>query len=430
MKQGLVNILCATILELVISGGSIAVEDQSLNSVTEYAETRDKVILTESETIRLALEQSEKLAVLETDMQIAGYRRDSAGKVENPELRLRESLLLDDPDGDRELNLSMRWRLPRFGELTRNRLEADVDVSRKHVDAIRYRLRTIIRIRKLFAETVLYDELVDLAKHRLELETERLELIEKMVDLGQRSVVYLTKSRMWLAESRHALTQCLKRQHDARRSLSQVTGKPEDAWLAPPALQIIDDDPDLLAEMAFRNRPEIHLAAQQTQLAVQKSRVERYKRLPRLTFGDLAYEIDDDREDRIEVTMGIELPLFNRNRGSIKAMDLTVKRKMNESSAMKEQIREEVNEAFEVYSECLTDWQNFDRDLGRLIAETGKVIENAREHSVLAPDEVLELDLVLIETRRILAEKRWRLAVALYDLFYAMGIEEYAPGNH
>jgi hypothetical protein len=39
------------------------------------------------------------------------------------------------------------------------------------------------------------------------------------------------------------------------------------------------------------------------------------------------------------------------------------------------------------------------------------------------PDEVLEMELTIIDAQKLLAEKRQKLAHALYDLYYAIGIE-------
>lgn len=385
--------------------------------------TGDAAVMTESQAIEQALQQSRNLMFLETDVEIAEYRRDSAGSLDNPELRLEDSMDRSGKNQDDEYRFGFRWRPPGYGERSEDRLAASVESSRKRIEALRYRHRLISRVRKEYAEALMKDDLAELAWQWLDLETRRLGIVEQMVELGRRSIVYMTKARMWLAETRHEYAQSLKRQKSARRNLSQLTGEPEDIALVHADILVITQDVDVLTSIAMERRPETELSSLQTELAIQRSRVEKYKLVPRMTFVDMSYAFENNRDDRMEVRMGIELPLFRWNTDYIEAKELAVRRKEIESSAIREQIKDEINEAYEVYLDCLSDWQNFNDDITGMIAETEQVISQAGENQVLDPDEVLELDLVLVKTRQILVEKRCRLAEALADLYFAMGVD-------
>ena len=57
------------------------------------------------------------------------------------------------------------------------------------------------------------------------------------------------------------------------------------------------------------------------------------------------------------------------------------------------------------------------------------MVNQAKEHKVLLPDEVMEMELIMIDTQKLLSEKRRNLAHALFDLYYAIGIENHEQLN-
>ena len=123
--------------------------------------------------------------------------------------------------------------------------------------------------------------------------------------------------------------------------------------------------------------------------------------------------------------MGISLPIFNWNSGNVKATDLAVKNKEDESEAIRESIDDEVRFAFTIYKDLLLDWKNFQLYADEIIFNTQTIVNQAKEHKVLMPDEVMEMELTIIETKKLLSEKRRNLAHSIIDLYYAIGIERH-----
>ncbi|MBN1350109.1 hypothetical protein JXJ21_11910 [candidate division KSB1 bacterium] len=58
-----------------------------------------------------------------------------------------------------------------------------------------------------------------------------------------------------------------------------------------------------------------------------------------------------------------------------------------------------------------------------MIAESEAMVCQAKQHETLLADEVLEIELTIIDSQKLLAEKRLNLAHALVDLNFAIGIE-------
>ena len=380
--------------------------------------------LTEGVAIELALDRSIELQSLDTNVQIAGYRLESSGSINNPELRLSEISSRYITYRFDELRIGLRWRPPKLGELAEERQEARVDVWTRKVRATRFRHDLIAKVRRNYASVIMYDRLADLARKRQDLETERLAIVDRMVELGRRSVVYQTKAKMWHAESRNDYARAIQRQRLARRKLAKRVGLSEDFTLTMEELPEITLDIDRLIAIAVENRPEIELVQQRIQLATKQYNFEHRKLIPWPRFIDLSYHRLSNREDWGEMRIGIELPIFNWNRGNIRATNLAVKRKELESEAIREEIEYEVRDAYEIYQDFLLDWKSFGQEVEELMEEAQEVVEQARQHNTLQPDEVQEMELTIIETQKILSEKRRDLAHALIDLTFVLGIED------
>jgi hypothetical protein len=381
-------------------------------------------LLTEDEAIELALSRSRELGSRNTSVQISDYRFDWAGVIDNPELRISNISTRYYTDEFDELRMGLRWRPPKVGELAVKKHEAFVDWWDRKVEAVRYRQALVSKIRQDYADVITYDRLAKLAEQKASVESERLGIIEQMMDLGMRSVVYNTKARMMLAESKNDAVRAIQKQHLARRKLGKKTGLREDFALDVQELPEITQDLDRLVGIAFSNRPEIDLVNQRIELAERRKRTEFYELLPWPTFVELSYHREKQRvEDWGEFRIGINLPVFNWNYGNIKATSLAVKRKQDESDAVRERIEAEVRDAYIAYRDLLLDWKNFSRDAGRMIQDANKVIEEAKKHQTLQGDEVMEMELTVNDTEKLLCEKRRDLAYALTELYFVLGIE-------
>ncbi len=384
--------------------------------------------VTEQQVIELALKNSRKLQSLGTNVAIAKYRFQASGKMRNPELRLSDISTRYYTDEFDELRVGLRFRLPRLGELSEEKQEAQVDLWDRRVEEIRYRQEFIARVRQDYADVLMYDHLAEIARQRVAKADERIQIIEKLVELGRRSVVYFTKAKMWHAESKNDLALALQNQSLARRKLAKRTKMPEDTPLVMVELPEITQDVDELIGLAIERRPEIRLVQQRIELAYKQRRFEYLKLIPWFNFIDISYHVEQDRyRDWGEFMAGIQLPLFDWNIGNIKATHLAVKKKEDESEAIKESIAEEVRSAYTVYKDLLLDWKTFKASAEELIANATRLVNEAKQHETLMPDEVVEMEWTIFDTQKLLAEKRRKLAHALADLYFAIGLEGPEP---
>jgi len=428
------NIISITIFmifsTLLFAQSGASIKDQLVVSGTKTLAARDGTALTEQQVIELALKYSRKLQSLGTNVAIANHRLRSSGWMRNPELRLSDISTRYYTEEFDELRVGLRFRFPRLGELGEEKQEARVDLWDRKVEEARYRQEFIARVRQDYADVLMYDQLAEIAHQRVAKADERIGIIEKLVELGQRTIVYFTKAKMWHAESKNDLARALQNQGLARRKLAKRTRMPEDTPLAQQELPEVTQDVDELIKLAYENRPEIGLVQQRIELANKQRRFEYLKLIPWFNFIDISYHVEQDRNrDWGEFMAGINLPLFDWNIGNIKATNLAVKKKEDESEAIQESIAEEVRSAYNIYQDLLLDWKTFKTSAEGLIANATAVVNEAKRHETLMPDEVAEMEWIIFDTQKLLAEKRRELAHALIDLYFAIGIEVVSDSN-
>jgi len=384
--------------------------------------SNDGTAMTEQQVIELALKYCRKLQSLSTNVEIANYRLNSSGWIRNPELRLSDISTRYYTEEFDELRVGLRFRLPKLGELGEEKQQARVELWDRRVQENRYRQEFIARVRKDYANVLMYDQLAELAQKRVAKADERIRIIEQLVELGSRSVVYFTKAKMWHAESKNDLSRALQNQGLARRKLAKRTSIAENTSLILEDLPEVTQDQDELIKLAIEKRPEIELVQQRIELANKQQKFEYLKLVPWFNFIDISYHVEQDRNrDWGEFMAGINLPLFNWNIGNIKATHLAVKKKEDESDAVRESIEDEVRSAYIIYKDLLLDWQNFKSSAEELISSAAAVINEAKQHETLMPDEVAEMEWTIFDTQKLLAEKRRELAHALIDLYFAIG---------
>ncbi len=413
------QIVFFAVVILMITGETMNVQAQSGTT------------LTEQQVIELALKYSRKLRSLGTNVEIANYRLHSSGWIENPELRISDISTRYYTDKFDELRVGLRWQLPKPGELGEERQQARVDLWDRRVEEIRYRQEFIAKIRKDFADVLMYDHLAELARQRVLKANERIGIIEQLVQLGSRSVVYFTKAKMWHAESKNDLARALQNQGLSRRKLAKRTGVAENTPLMMVELAEVTQDLDELINIAIESRPEIELVQQRIELAYKQKKFEYLKLIPWPNFIDISYHVEKKRdEDWQEFRTGINLPLFNWNLGNIKATHLAVKKKEDESDAIRESIEEEVRLAYVIYKDLLLDWKTFKSSAEELISTATTVVNQAKQHETLMSDEVLEMEWTIIDIQKLLTEKRREVAHALIDLYFTIGIEDHEKLLH
>lgn len=381
--------------------------------------------VTEDTVIARTLARSRKLQSLTTDVEIAEHRLASAGKPENPEIRISNVTRQSYDDDFDELRAALRVRIPDLGELTEDREKARTDLRETELEKIRYEQDLTARVRRDFADVIAADRLAELAEMKVNLLDRRIGMIENLLSTGDRSVVYYMKARSMRAEALNDLARAGQKRAAARRHLAQRTGLAADtAFQESPVPPPVPADLDEAVSVAVRNRPEVALVRQETVLARKQRDAERFRLLPQLNYIQFSYHREKTRpRDWGEVSAGFDIPLFDWNIGDIKAVNLAVRKREARIDGVFESIAEEVETAYELYRDLRLDWDNFSKAADSHSREAGDVIRTAPGYDTVRSDELLELELDIIDARRELAVKRRDLDYALSELLFAMGAD-------
>jgi len=382
-------------------------------------------ILTEAEAVRMALEKSRELAALESEVR----KQDAlaahvGGALQNPELRLQDlSTNNAFPDENKQLQVGLRWRPPRLGELGLGRQQEQVALFEKRLKASDQRQKLIAEVRKAYSEVAMLREVAALARRKQGLEEGRVATLEKLVALGQRQVFDQIKAEKRKIKARAEASQAQRRLVDAAGTLGALVGAQGSCTVAggdPPEVAVTLAR---LRDIALIHRQEFRLTGQRRELAEQRYRTERYRLIPWFTFVEVAYHYESEKRDWLELLLGIELPLLNWNRGPIQATAIDRERPGEPQAATLERVERELRDAFSRYEKALAEWQALKAEVGSFVARTSRVLEEAHKRSTVPADEVMEIELSAIELEQMNVEARHDLQSAAIELCRAVGVE-------
>ena len=265
--------------------------------------------MSQREAVELTLKNSRELDLRNTKAQIERNKLRSSGGVNNPELRISRMSTRYFTDEFDELELGLRWRPPRIGELDEDKNDQNVIMCEIKVDAERYRSELAMLALRTYADVVVYDQMVEVAANRLTLEKKRLSEVEQIKEIGRRSIVYYTKASLRHETSKSDYARAVQRRNTARRELARLTGIEQAIAvekLDPPDIKLSLDD---LLRIAEKNRPEMKLIAPKLELARSRYDAERFKLIPWFSYFELSYHKEERDIDWGEFMVGIELPL-------------------------------------------------------------------------------------------------------------------------
>ena len=387
---------------------------------------KDGVTLTVEETVAVGLKSNPRLRALETETDIRTHRLRSLDWIDNPEVRVRNLASRAGTDRFDELEIGIRWRPPSLGEVGARRQRKQVALWERKVEAVRERHWLASRVRRSCADIAMYAELARIATLRVEKENLRISQIETLVDLGRRSIVYFTKAKTAVAEARQGHLQSQHALQEEERRLRRLTGISTQIQVLPEPLPEVVLDEERLLDLAYANRPELRLAEEQRQLALERRNLESRRLLPQLSFLEVSRHFERSQGDWNELRFGLELPLFNRNVGNLVGLSLAVSGSELEVLSVRERIADEVRETLSDYTEALLACDLTLQEGKAVIEASSLVIAEARDFPTVPADEILELERTIMDARVAIAESQRELAHALYFLYYELGIED--PG--
>ena len=396
-----------------------------------------------AELERLAFENNPTLAQARAEIRTGEARRLQSGLYPNPTAGyVGEEIRGGSPEGGQH-GFFVSQTLVLGGKLGLNQEIAGHDVRISELEAEEQRLRVTNGVKLAFYRVLAAQEMLDLERDLLAIAEDKLRTEGELRNLGQVDDAELLQVEV---EHQHremtvAIRESALRQ--AWRSLAAIVGVPDlPARTAAGNLEEVPAalDEARVLERLTRESPAVLIAQEVVNRArAQITRAEK-EPIPNLELrGGLQNnrEILESTGVRVGLQgfleVGVPLPLFNRNQGSVAAAEAQLERSVREVERVALVLRERASSHFEVYE---TSRIMVERYRGELLPRARRAYELRVEgHGLMLASypQVLEARARLFELQAEYVsalEMQWMNAVALSGLLLTDGLEAPArPGD-
>ncbi len=396
-----------------------------------------------AELERLALENNPTLAQAVAEIRTGEARKEQTGLYPNPTVGYVGEEIRGGSPGGGQHGFFVSQTLVIGGQLGLNREIAEHDVRISQLEAVEQRLRVLNAVKLAFYRVLAAQEMRDLERDLLRIAEDQLRTMRELRNLGQADDPELLQVEV---EQQHRDMRVAIRETallQAWRSLAVMVGVPDLPLRT--AAGSLEEIPAELRESEVLDRltresPAILIAHEVVGRArAQLTRAEK-EPIPNLELrGGLQSnrEIVESTGARVGLQgfleVGIPVPLFDRNQGSVAAAEAQLERSEREVERVALVLRERASSHFEVYQ---TSRIMVERYRGELLPRARQAYELRRQSFGLmlgSYPQVLEAQARLFELQSEYVsalETQWMNAIALSGLLLTDGLEAPArPGE-
>ncbi len=277
--------------------------------------------------------------------EVASHLVGARTYLYNPELSL-EVADRSNPGGsvtDRGISLSQEIEVA--GQRRKRIAVAQEELASAEAALLRDHRQLAFQVETAFAQAVRVRELLGVARTDALLAREVLDYSRRRLERGATTQIEVNLAQASAGRAERAVQRALAASFSARSRLAQLAGAdPANPPEPLGELAFPQEAPPPLAELlaqAFANRGDL-LAAQSLELAAQAAlELALAERRPNLIVGGFAQR-EDGTDDIFGATLGISLPLFNRNQGAIAESRATRQRVRHEHEALRLLVEREV----------------------------------------------------------------------------------------
>jgi cobalt-zinc-cadmium efflux system outer membrane protein len=261
------------------------------------------------------------------------------------------------------------------GKRDARRAVADAKIESADAEIVAARLRARIEAWRAFQVALVMRERVAMAKEAEQVasQVQTATTERQKVGFGTQLEINLTTSEV--GRARHDRLDAERKYDAAVAELASAIGagasetfEPEGQLVPPPVLAT---DVNALVARAMKERPEARVARASTNVARAEIRAADAQAVPDLSIGvTYAYERDPDATSQtILGSVGIGLPVFNRNQGARKAARSTSRRAEIELAWTSTEIEREVRVAISGYTRAREAVLGFDKEVNERLHE-------------------------------------------------------------
>lgn len=338
--------------------------------------------LTMEQSVALALERSPRLIAQKAEVASAQAQLSGASLLAQtnpalqaavgPRFRGAESTLID-------VNVGISQQLELFGQrgARKDAAAATVSASKARMAALQVDLAA--EVREAFGKALAVEQELQLARDALALAEEGRQAAEERLKAGAASRIEVNTARVELGRAQKERARAEQQRTQTLAELRLLLGLEPTEELAPQgALPTEASSLPALAELmqqATAQRADLKAATAEVEAAEAEVRLARKEALPRPSLG-ISYGREEGN-DIIQGTLGIDLPLFNRNQAA-KGISSARERAARETLAATERfVRSEVELAFNRYRTAQAGAAVFGGDVLAALQENLKLVTEA-----------------------------------------------------
>lgn len=308
---------------------------------------------------------------------------------------------------------ALTWSPPRPGERNARIRKGQARVEEVRALVSEQEWTLALEVRKAYYTALAFQERERLATTSFKLQKRVLEFYEQKQKLGDASRLELNLARLAYGDAARERQTVANESRRAFQELNRLLGLPPlyevSLRTAAESLEYrpVKSDLPSLETLMIDQRPELQAARQEYEQAEQAVRIARYERWPWFQLGP-AFRREETEANRaaseIGPAFGLELPIFNSNRGAIMSAEAERDRLYQSFLSKMHESRAEMNEAYrslKAQEQLITLFQSDIRpalEENRQLTETGLQLKDLNLLQILAAqDRVLRSQSEFVE---------------------------------
>ncbi len=318
----------------------------------------------------LALFYAPEIRAARRAERVSGAQLLRAGLLSNPELFLGPRISTKSDDVVFPAGIS--WELPLWGKRGAEKDLADRQLSAAQIRVLATELRVLTEVRSAFIRIAGLNQALEALEAQLGGSQRVVQWVTTLQQAGEVDAVTAFLAILEQDDVRAALTTKRLELESSTRELFETIGILPTAGLSlglDPHPALLPDLPSLSRERLLLH-PEIRTALSEYEAAEASLKLEVAKQYPTIRVGP---EFEDDRGDAtVGIGVGIELPLFDRNRGGIAAAE-------ERREAARERLESSLLRLSHAEAQARAEWNANERMLSDYRAGALENAERARE---------------------------------------------------
>ncbi|MCD6327269.1 TolC family protein [bacterium] len=275
------------------------------------------------DVLSLALMHNPKLASASWSVRIGEARKLQAGLFPNPEVEFEVDEItgsVNNPNFDAS---GMAMRLSQVveigGKRSARKRVAESESRLAGWDYETERLAVLTDTTLRFIDVLAAQKGLQLTQEIVNLSEKTLATVAERVDAGKVSPLERTKAAVELATNKIELGKARSGLRSARKGLVSTWGSKTPRFSqAVGAMDSISEIPLFESVMALLSQnPDVARRAQEMEQRLAVFALEKVRRVPDLTLGVGLKRFEETNDHALAVGIGLELPLFDRNQGSV-----------------------------------------------------------------------------------------------------------------